>query len=180
MQIYRDIVLPYLQRRLVNIHFEVETRAEWGSDRPHFREQLSQATGRFAEFSISHARGLGGFAAIGTESWSMVPLGFDIEESVRLRPDLVARIAVKLDDARPAGLNMSFIWSAKEASFKALHGDDQPSVITGISLRQWHELEKGVWEFHFYAGESLYSSGFGVVWSEPPYQFSLCFRTRHS
>lgn len=123
-------------------------RPEWGSDhsqsRPRIREYLLHQFGpdcdgdildlsrlpelRSGYLSISHCPGLGGFAF--DPHW----VGFDIEVTNRVTPELAARIGNIEEFA--AAPNPAALWCAKEAIFKALRWAKPPQVVMDLQL-QW-------------------------------------------
>lgn len=84
--------------------------------------------------SISHCPIAGGYALCsGPHS-----IGFDLEVASRIRPATVARIASP--DELQASPSPAFLWAAKEATFKALRGENQPSVVSELGILDWQAV----------------------------------------
>jgi len=90
--------------------------------------------------SISHHQGLGGFAL----TPGQVGLGFDIELRARVRPDLVKRVCVSPSELSSAP-DVSGLWTAKEAAYKALLGPLQPPGLADIEIGNWELIEEGLY-----------------------------------
>lgn len=84
--------------------------------------------------SISHCLSLGGFV------YSMMPVGFDLEERLRVAPELVKRVSQESELKLTP--HASLLWSIKEATFKSLYGFNQPPVATHITLTQMISLKE--------------------------------------
>jgi hypothetical protein len=105
-------------------------------------EDLEESPPRPADWSvsISHSRREGG--------WLAVPrpfrIGFDVEELSRIQPRIIERTCTPQEIA--AAPNPAYLWSAKEAYYKALE-HEQPEAMTQISIDRWSEIEPGIYEF---------------------------------
>lgn len=86
--------------------------------------------------SISHCRLLGGWAY----SASARRLGFDLELAVRARPELVLRQATPEEFAEAP--NPVALWTAKEAAYKFLIGENQPLTAKEIQINNWRPCEE--------------------------------------
>lgn len=129
---------------------EIRLQKTWGSQNEDYRLNLRKALAQdfpsedasllslrsppsleAARISISHARGLGGWAT----SRQARRLGFDVERRDRVRAELARRIA------GPNELELAptpvALWSAKEAAFKSLAGPLQPSAFAWIQIDAW-------------------------------------------
>lgn len=146
----------------------IEIKPEWGSQVDNHRVLIRQGLkARYASeaasdlldlevlpklkkgfVSISHARGLGGYAY--SADW----LGFDLETDARVRPELAARISTMEEFS--AAPDAASLWCAKEAAYKALAFVEQPTMVTDFSLA-WHRRGS---DFIFTMNEA---ARFGVV-----------------
>lgn len=172
-----------LSQRFPDMTLIAKASAEWGALNDNHRLSLHQAVQDFREFSISHAPAAGGYVAVAANSSRVLPVGFDIEVSERVRSIVVKRVMNANDDV-PMRVPSSLVWSAKEAAFKSLKGPGQPSVISDIVLSRWKPMTDGLWEFSFApltkkSGPVIHEPvGQGFVWAEGPLQYAVCLRTR--
>ena len=81
--------------------------------------------------SISHCALAGGFIA----AEKPARIGFDIEEANRPSQRVLDRIAAPEEIA--AAPSLAHLWTAKEAAFKSLPPESQPTVFTEISVSGW-------------------------------------------
>lgn len=77
-------------------------------------------------FSVSHCAELGGYAACSEA------IGFDIEDPVRLKPEIIKRVCTS--EEITAAHDFRILWTMKEAALKALHSKDL--LITDIQIIQ--------------------------------------------
>ncbi len=96
--------------------------------------------------SISHCQSLGGFIT------SSQPVGFDIEEIVRIKPDVIQRISQ--DSEIKSVPQLFYLWPAKEATFKALslHRVDKPTVASDLRIQNWKEIRSNFGSFYSFDG----------------------------
>lgn len=104
--------------------------------------------------SISHARGLGGYAH--SSDW----LGFDIETDARVRPELAARISTMEEFS--AAPDAASLWCAKEAAYKALAYVEQPTTVMEFTL-DWRAHGSGFVFTMNDAGRFGIQAGHGVI-----------------
>lgn len=117
--------------------------------------------------SISHSPLLGGYLIS-----ERARIGLDIEEKNRLRRDIVARVCSQ--DEIAAAPHWSFLWSAKEAAYKALPRDRQPPVISEISVLHWRTVGDGAWRYEAALSAGLSKTlGVGLIFDSPPHFFSV-------
>jgi phosphopantetheinyl transferase (holo-ACP synthase) len=128
-------------------HLEVHLRPSWGSQNPGFRESIHGDLKAFmakayplSDSSISHCRSLGGFAFTQFDYDRLCQLGFDLEESDRVSHEVSLRICTTAQEYEKAPSNAS-LWTAKEAAFKALKGENQPSTLSQIVLTNWTQID---------------------------------------
>ena len=91
--------------------------------------------------SISHGHQYSGFA------WTKKPrrIGIDIESSSRIKPPLIERISSK--EERERLLTPSYIWSAKEAAWKACQEIYSIEVLSQIETHSWKQLKPQALQF---------------------------------
>jgi hypothetical protein len=93
--------------------------------------------------SVSHSPVYGGWVAI-ERPWQ---IGFDLESLPRIQPATVARIAAP--DEIAASPDTRFLWSAKEAYFKALE-TYQPLTISELKIGEWELKGENFWTYRGY------------------------------
>lgn len=147
----------------------LDLRDEWGSHNPEYRSLirheiltlckkatpfLDQATENIVldlqsppthlpiQVSISHCPEIGGFA------WSknlQRQIGLDVEINQNVIDAVVKRVSRpnewRIAPSAPA------LWTAKEASFKALFKKAQPTVLSEINILDWRPIGPRTWEF---------------------------------
>lgn len=134
MQVH-DLLQSHLRSLNLDTQFILKTSPHWGSQSPDHRAEIKSALLQNSELkyhSVSHCPEEGGFIQYS------LPVGFDIEITARVLKNTVQRISSlqEMEDApSPASL-----WCAKEATFKALQGFTQPSVVSKISIGGWSRI----------------------------------------
>ena len=116
--------------------------------------------------SISHGYRLGGYALCDKSTAGSglgSGLGFDLETLSRITPAIVERVSHPLEqDTAP---DPRFLWSAKEACFKASLGPQQPVAITEIRTENWISVSE---YFHTFNASTLrHNLGRGILSSHP-------------
>lgn len=115
--------------------------------------------------SISHCQHFGGFAA----TFENAVIGFDIEEAARVTKEIAARVSPEGVDVAPSSL-----WSAKEATFKALRGQNQPQVISEIQLVEWQILDSQTETYRLKDCRKWnIQSAYGLCYRKGIYQFAF-------
>lgn len=140
---------------------------KWGSDQPEYRTQIRKAlvsevfgdsdlthekalkfldlnelpTHDEIQISIAHCKGIGGWS----QAHSKVSIGFDVEESARVDEKLVQRVS-KAEELRSAP-GSPYIWTAKEASFKALSFLKNLRTMSQLETAQWIPLDHLWWHY---------------------------------
>jgi hypothetical protein len=113
--------------------------------------------------SISHCRSFGG--------WLAVPrphrIGFDAEESSRVQVRIVERVCSRQEIAECP--DPAYLWSAKEAYFKALE-HEQPQTITELTVRDWMPMGSGI--FHFAPEKNMR----GILIEDAGLYYCACIR----
>lgn len=129
-----------IKKRLGLQHFEIRLSSAWGSRENESRENLhlhlkNTIPENFprAAVSVSHSMSLGGYAF--TKD-SGVQIGLDIEETERVTDEVARRVCKTLLEFTTAPSPAS-LWTAKEASYKALLGPHQPTVISDMRVGNW-------------------------------------------
>lgn len=188
---FKKLEVPFL-KEFKDIELEAFTDESWGSTVPGYRENLRAALQqrittqwnkdvlppeiqavanlavipRFRKIfvSISHSVSVGGFAI------ARRPLGFDIEVSERVRRQLAERISAPqeiLIAPSPAHL-----WTAKEATYKALFYYQQPKVIADVLVGDWHD------QSFVLLNDKIFKApvGRGAAWEKDQTMFAVyCF-----
>ena len=85
--------------------------------------------------SISHNKNCGGFFTTSETS----NIGFDIETTHRLNDKTMCRFSTNESEMLNAP-SAAYLWTAKEAAFKALPIHEQPTVIAEIEIGDWLEI----------------------------------------
>lgn len=119
--------------------------------------------------SITHAQNLGAWIAVKRP----MRIGLDIEVAARIRPAILERVCSSHEIA--AAPRPEFLWSAKEAYFKALE-NEQPAAITELEISGWAAQESGV--FAFKGAKSAPADG--IACFAPPYIYAVCLVRRES
>lgn len=123
--------------------------------------------------SISHCQTLGGFVVCSQ------PVGFDIEEISRIKPEVIQRISQELEvQSAP---QLSYLWPAKEASFKALslHRQHKQTVASDLRIQNWKEIKSNFG--HFFSYDAYHSEnlslkqGHGYVFHDSTHISSIFF-----
>lgn len=140
-----------------------EAKPEWGAYNPESRQQirqsmLEQLPGLSAgerkalldldsvpslenlSVSISHTRDIGGWLAVPRP----LQVGWDVEQKGRIKMSIIERVCEPNELTEV--VDPVYLWSAKEAFFKALE-DFQPVAITQLSISDWKNLSSGLWSF---------------------------------
>lgn len=121
------------QAALKDPSLKVINFAAWGASNPQHKELIhatldqvtQQSSGLFS--SISHTHSEGGFAL------SQFPVGFDIEVTSRVTLEIVARVSS--NEELLSAPDLSSLWCAKEAAFKAFKHFQQPKIVSQIKIR---------------------------------------------
>ncbi|MFM6930058.1 MAG: 4'-phosphopantetheinyl transferase family protein [Bdellovibrio sp.] len=133
-------MLELLRQSLHAPELQVYAKPEWGSDHPDHRSLLhaerdkilSQSTDKLYS-SISHTKGMGVLVLCHK------PLGVDVELISRIHKGVVERVS-NSEELQTAP-DLSALWTAKEAAFKATREYNQPSVLSDISIGDWKNIE---------------------------------------
>jgi len=161
-------------------HLEVHLRPSWGSQSPGFREEihgdLKTLMGKaypLCDASISHCPSLGGFAFTQFDYDQLLQLGFDLEETYRVSPEVARRVCLTAAEYEAAPSAAS-LWTAKEAAFKALKGVNQPKTVSQIVLNSWTQFDSQI-ETVAVANPTdfKFSKIFGAVLKKNPYSFAF-------
>jgi hypothetical protein len=173
----------------------------WGSQNSSFRDLLYQKRAEYPhlESSISHCSEAGGIL------FSSQPCGFDLELKERVSLSLVQRVsaAEEIDQLSSIGLHPAFLWTTKEASWKATRKFVQPATISSMKIEFLERVDQPFGNFdlnrqeihHFKAGILPLKSPqknlnfdqnifcyFGACWTMTPVgcsselAMSVCFR----
>ncbi|MFN8791380.1 MAG: 4'-phosphopantetheinyl transferase family protein [Bdellovibrionales bacterium] len=140
--------------------FYAEMQPDWGSQHPQHRDLIRRALNEYLQrehpeeinesildletppvlkklrVSISHTQGLGGFVV------SARSAGLDIEQTRRIRPEVLERISS--EDERRRCPRPELLWTAKEAVFKC---SSQYVMITQISIDSWFVSQNETFQF---------------------------------
>jgi hypothetical protein len=138
---------------------QLHVNPAWGSDQPNFRAALSAAEAlalksigvsdgklallseskvkKYSFLSRSHSLGMGGFAILPPER--RLNLGFDLELSSRVEPKLANRI--KHEQESSLQISPASLWTAKEASFKAMSSDSSLKFLSQLETFNWKSLD---------------------------------------
>ena len=170
---YNSTALNY--RKLIRDHLFTEHSAHFS------REQLAQLSdlqvvpkASQGHFSISHNEKIGGF------SYSELPHGFDAEVKKRISRAIIERTSTvaEIKDAP----DLSFLWVAKEAAFKALDSStlDRPRqlIMTDLICTEWQSHpDTQIVSFRIAPEKTLvHSLNLGFVFSEEDVLFSIYFK----
>jgi len=135
---------------------EVFLSSDWSSSQSKYREEIRielYKKTRNAEhldltklpksdnffISISHCKSLGGYALNLKE-----PIGFDVEQKERLKPEFIDRISTAGERAMFGDEFLPYLWSIKEAAFKRFEGDID--VITEVQVTEAKEISPKTFE----------------------------------
>lgn len=132
----------FLQDKFQDSTFVLDCRTKWNSLSQTHREDIKaellnvkiKHNLKELNSSISHCQNMGGFVA----SRKLKQLGFDVEQNSRIKSDILLRMFSKNEiEACPEPLAL---WCAKEALFKSLKGQNQPSVVSALPSLDWIEV----------------------------------------
>lgn len=143
-ELQKNLTLILSEFPKIKIH--LIANLDWGSDTPnnreHLREYRKAHQGNFLYSSISHCNNLGFLV------FCNYPIGIDIEQSARVKWNVVERISSheEIQEIELAMLPANFLWCAKEASYKALKGFNQPSIASAINITDW-SAGMGLYQF---------------------------------
>lgn len=138
--------VSFIKQTLGINHLAIVVRSDWGSNSAHYREsihvdlkkQIAKAC-PFSDSSISHSQGLGGYVLSIFDTNRAYQIGFDIEETRRVRPELAKRVSYSEEEFTSSESPAS-LWVAKESSFKCLKGPKQPLVVSEIEIGEWRKV----------------------------------------
>jgi len=123
---------------------QLEVSEAWGAHQNNYRETLAKKCSELSAesyfLSKSHTNGVGGYVAIDRET--ALGIGFDIEVTDRATKEVVGRISTKEELTRCQ--RMSFLWSAKEAAFKAFRNGKQPKTLSQIEIHDWKQTNSQI------------------------------------
>lgn len=193
-----EVTAHSLQNKILFIQHALDPKlriilnADWGSEQPDYRKEIRDYLGeKFSahfslqeqawladlnrrpipqdgHLSISHCRRLGGFC------FSQFEVGFDVEEISRISVPLINRTAP--ENEKTQAPRPEFLWSAKEAGFKAL--SDQLQTITQIECTEWQShFENQVFSFRLKSSKTLdllHNKGF--IFSDSDFLFAVFFK----
>ena len=162
-------------------------KEEWGSLTPQHRQKmrefllsqqqtqvpLADPLTRIGEryCSLTHSTERGVIAIDST------PVGVDLEKNARVQARVVARIANSPKELERMP-NPAALWTAKEASFKALSSFAQPPVMSHLEIGGWRESQDGLVFFELKNAEDFSApQGRGAlfqsdIWSLAVFSFS--------
>ena len=129
-------------------------------------------------FSISHNLQVGGF------TFSKHPHGFDAEEIKRISIPIIERTSSEAE--RKSVPNITFLWVAKEAAYKALNRNlpalTKPLIMTDLICSEWQShSESSVHSFRVMLEKPLAETlslnlNLGFVFSDKDILFSIYFK----
>lgn len=168
IEVFRWRAIEDLGARRVWIALKGKWGSENGSDSAELHSRLKEIKaselglsvdlGRIVlRSSVSHCRTWGGFALAEFESDGLA-IGFDVEEEVRVRPEVAERICQDSQEALRAP-SPGALWTAKEAAFKSLQDIGlQPKVILEVVIENWKPIPASNLFAFSYGVQSLGSS----------------------
>lgn len=186
-QLFADS-LPMIQDALSLKHLELRLNPEWRSGealhRQRIREDILSHTKdtkdvldlsrpphiKKGAVSISHNSFHGGY--VYTKD-AEVSLGFDLELNHRFQSALVLRVAKEAEVQEAP--SFAALWTAKEASFKAMLRTAQPKTITEITLGKWLKLADNIYSVQVLAVSNRlpFKPSIGVVVCGPSQTLSI-------
>lgn len=146
---YRDAIRAHLARTL-------------NLDDPDVRDLSTPPAPAAWSVSVSHTQDLGGWMALAKPA----RIGFDLELRARVREAVIRRMC-GADEVRLVG-DPALLWSAKEAMFKCVAVEAQPTSLSALTVTGWQRL--GPDEFRFTGGPVR--EGFVVATAK--YAAALC------
>ncbi len=167
--------LEIFRRILFSKDIELHLRREWGSHEPGHREAIRSHLASEARtsdtYSISHTEGVGGYALLrASDSWQ---IGLDLELVHRVSPAVARRVSSSPEEFESSPSSES-LWTAKEASYKALKGMNQPAVVSELNIGSWETYDS---QIETYRLENLqafdFTVGYGLVFKKIPFCLSL-------
>jgi len=83
--------------------------------------------------SISHSKSLGGYALHLKKE-----IGFDVEDTERIKPEIIKRISTGKDDKLFDQYTSKYLWVIKEAAFKLMQG--ACDVMTEVEVQNFDKI----------------------------------------
>jgi len=186
-----------IQQKIADPFFKIKVDRHWGAENNDYRVKIREhlfndeaahftKTNQFnlynlqmlpqaedGTFSISHCRGLGGYA------FSTNTIGFDIEEFKRISPAIITRTCSEQE--RKLAPKIAFLWAAKEAAFKALASSvaEGNLVLTQIHCYNWVivDNDNSLWSFEVHTDIQVsHSRNKGFVFLKDEYLFGLYWK----
>lgn len=133
---FNNSELTVIRNHLEDPTLDIFLDKKWSSHNPSYRELIHddiKTKENRSHSSISHTTELGGYV---TSQLSNSHIGFDIEVISRIREDVARRVCLTEQEFNCAP-SAAALWVAKEASFKALKGFNQPQVVSEIEIGSW-------------------------------------------
>lgn len=183
--------LNQIRSLIADDKLELNLSAEFSADKKHYRQLIRQDIlkrfqsklnseeicsvedlGSFPKtekifFSISHNQELGGYSVSSRKH------GFDIELYSRISAPIIQRVSAA--NELSIAPDIKFIWSAKEAAFKAL----SPSVLTVSDLEvvDWQsQNETGLWTYRITSKKTLEQThNIGFIFQDSTQIYSIYF-----
>lgn len=167
-------------RSILNLPgLQLFTDPEFGSRQPDHRKRIREAI--FANFpdspgvldlgllpelngasvSISHTQTLGGYAL----SPGLTLIGFDLELTSRISSSQLQRVSRYQPESK-ASPGPEFLWTAKEASFKAVAVSLGLRVLADVVILNWVKEDDAS---YFFEAEHFK----GVAWSAGDYTYAI-------
>ncbi len=123
--------------------------------------------------SISHCQSLGGFVT------SSQPVGFDIEEIARIKPEVIQRTSQEVEIK--SAPQLYYLWPAKEAAFKALslYRKEKPTVASDLRIQNWKQIQSNFGSFYsfdvFHSENLSLKQGHGYIFHDSTHISSIFF-----
>lgn len=174
-----------LKKQIQDPQFKIILNTDWAANKENFRVKIRQhlaevdstyftrlqwaqlydlnqrPTSDVGHISISHCLAIGGY------TFSSFVHGFDIEEISRISDPIIMRTSSKEERSKAAHIKM--LWVAKEAAFKSLSNDNQPTVITQLHCLDWQETkDPNIWSYQVKSDKPVnFKHNIGFVISTP-------------
>jgi hypothetical protein len=140
--------------------FHIDVRPNWGNENPEYRKEIRKGILDYLHrhhpdqvadsiwdlnsppllkslfVSISHCKGMGGFAL------STQALGFDVEDTTRISQQVIDRVST--EEELKACPEFELLWPAKEAVFKC---STEFYTITHIQILNWEKSQNDTYFF---------------------------------
>ena len=171
-----EVFRKYLSLPHLDIHIHSDLGSQINEHSKIIHAHLLEVKKRYPHSlasSISHTKGLGGFCYVTNQSSASIGIGLDIEESARVRPEIIHRVRFNDEEINQMP-SAGSLWTAKESVFKSLRGETQPIVVTSLHIGSWKRISSHIETFELInKSEFKVLTGLGMILQKNDYQIAI-------